>query len=193
MNKFGKLLVVGGIVASMAFTAGCGDDKKPADTKKSVASSSSQKSTQKPAEKKPASNAPAIKAPENANWRYPSYIKTEADTPKMTPEIQKIVDECYAEMTLHKSEKGKLLNDSKINANDKRDVRDLWFHAKGENHDNNNKFKNSKGKDVSAQEVYHIKFIVDKDTSAIKRWIFYKYVVSPEEPDGKTITIKEVK
>lgn len=89
--------------------------------------------------------------------------------------------------------KGKLLNDSKINANDQRKVRDLWFHAKGEKHDNKNKFKNSKGKEVYAQEVYHIYITVDKDTSAVKNWKFAKYVMSPEIPDGKTITIKEVK
>lgn len=189
MNKFGKLFVVGGLVAAMALSAGCGDDKKVADTKKPAASSSSQK----PAEKKPVSNAPAVKAPANANWRYPSYIKTEADTPKMTPEIQKIVDECFAQMTLHPSEKGKLLNDSKISSGDQRNVRDLWFHAKGENHDPKNKFKNSKGKEVYAQEAYHIRITVDKDTSAVKRWRFEKYVMSPEMPDGKTIVIKEVK
>ena len=31
MNKFGKLLVVSGMLTAMAFFAGCGGDKKPAE------------------------------------------------------------------------------------------------------------------------------------------------------------------
>ena len=37
MNKYFKGLVIGGMVAAMAFAAGCGDDKKPADPKKPAA------------------------------------------------------------------------------------------------------------------------------------------------------------
>lgn len=37
MNKFGKLLVVGGMLATMAFLAGCGGDKKPAEPAKPAA------------------------------------------------------------------------------------------------------------------------------------------------------------
>ena len=184
MNKFAKLLIVSGMVAAMAFAAGCGDEKKPEPAKKPA--TTAQKPAAKPA-------APAEKLPEGPNWRYPGYIKTQADTPKMTPEIQKIVDECYAQMKLHPSEKGKLLNDSQINKNDQRKVRDLHFHATGANHDRNKKFKNSKGKDVYHQEIFHLYITVDKDTSAVKNWKFAKYVMNPEIPDGKSITIKEVK
>lgn len=186
MNKYAKLLVVSGMVVAMAFAAGCGDEKKPEPAKKPATTTTAQKPAAKPA-------APAAKLPEAANWRYPSYIKTQEDTPKMTPEIQKIVDECYAQMKLHASEKGKLLNDSAISKGDQRKVRDLHFHARGEKHDNKNKFKNTKGKEVYAQEIFHIYITVDKDTSAVKNWKFAKYVVSPEIPDGKLITIKEVK
>ena len=34
MNKFSKLLVVSGMLATMAFLAGCGGDKKPAEPAK---------------------------------------------------------------------------------------------------------------------------------------------------------------
>lgn len=191
MMKCMKYLLVSGMVAAMAFAAGCGDDKKPEPTKKPAATAAQKPAAQKPAAQKPA--ASAEKLAEGPNWRYPGYIKTQADTPKMTPEIQKIVDECYAQMKLHPSEKGKLLNDSKINASDQRKVRDLHFHARGANYDNKVKFKNSKGKEVYQEEHYHIYITVDKDTSAVKNWKFTKYVKNQEVPDGKSIVIKEVK
>lgn len=181
MNKFAKLLVVSGMVAAMAFAAGCGDEKKPAPKKPATTTTA-----QKPA-------APAEKLAEGPNWRYPGYIKTQADTPKMTPEIQKIVDECYAQMKLHPSEKGKLLNDSKISASDQRKVRDLHFHARGANYDNKAKFKTSNGKEAYREEHFHIYITVDKDTSAVKNWKFTKYVKNEENPNGKSTTIKEVK
>lgn len=186
MNKFAKLLVVSGMVAAMALAAGCGDDKKPAPAKKPATTTTAQKPAAKPA-------APAVKLAEGPNWRYPGYIKTQADTPKMTPEIQKIVDECYAQMKLHPSEKGKLLNDSAISKSDQRKVRDLHFHARGANYDNKVKFKTSNGKEAYQEEHFHIYITVDKDTSAVKNWKFTKYVKNQENPSGKSIVIKEVK
>lgn len=186
MNKFVKMTGLALMVAGSFALFGCGGDKKP-ETKKPATTTN----TQKPAAQKPA--APAEKLPTGAHWRYPGYIKTQADTPKMTPEIQKIVDECFAQAKLHPSEKGLFLNDSKISKSDQRKVRDLWFHAKGANYDSKKKFKNSKGKDVYQQEIFHIYITVDKDTSAVKNWKFAKYVMNPEIPDGKTIVIKEVK
>ncbi len=186
MNKFAKLLVVSGMVAAMALAAGCGDDKKPAPAKKPATTTTAQKPAAKPA-------TPAVKLAEGPNWRYPGYIKTQADTPKMTPEIQKIVDECFAQAKLHPSEKGKFLNDSKINKSDQRKVRDLWFHAKGANYDNKVKYKMPNGKEAYQEEHFHIYITVDKDTSAVKNWKFTKYVKDQANPSGKSIVIKEVK
>jgi len=185
MNKYLKLTGLSLMVAGALVLSGCGDDKKPAPKKpetKTTATTNTQKSA-----------TPAVKPADGPNWRYPGYIKSQEDTPKMTPEIQKIVDECYAQMKLHPSENGKLLNDSQISKSDQRKVRDLHFHAKGANYDNKVKFKTSKGKDAYQQEFFHIYVTVDKDTSAVRNWKFAKFVQNAQIPDGKTITIKEVK
>ena len=187
MNKFVKMTGISLVIAGSLAMLGCGDEKKP-EAKKPATTTTKPATTQK-------QTTPAAKLPEGAHWRYPSYIKNAADTPKVTPEIQKVVDECFAQCKLQAAENGKFLNDSKISASDQRPIRDLWFHADGANHDTkyNKNIKNSKGKMVSAQEVFHIRMQVDKNTSAIKNWSFYKYVVNAENPDGKKIMIKEVK
>ena len=183
MNKYLKVTGLALLVMGSVAMLGCGDDKKPAQKKPATNTTQNQ------------TKAPAEKLAGGPNWRYPSYIKSQADTPKVTPEIQKVVDECFAQCKLQAAENGKFLNDSKISASDQRPIRDLWFHADGANHDTkyNKNIKNSKGKMVSAQEVYHIRMQVDKNTSAIKNWSFYKYVVNAENPDGKKIMIKKVK
>lgn len=76
MNKLGKFLVLGGMVATLAFAAGCGDDKKPAAN---------------PAPAKPAATAkPAAKVkpvPKSPLYRYAVHLDDESKVMPMTPEI----------------------------------------------------------------------------------------------------------
>ncbi|MDO4177612.1 MAG: hypothetical protein Q4D21_00305 [Phascolarctobacterium sp.] len=185
MNKYAKYLLIGGMITAFAFAAGCGGDDKKKEEPKKPATTNTQKQTDT---KKTTTNntaKPAGKLASGPNWVYPAYIKNASETPKMTPEIQKIVDDCYKQMKLHPSANGKLLNDSKISPSDQRKVRDLWFHARGANYNRDIKFKDTKGKDRCQEEMFHIRFIVDKDTSAIKSYKFTKYERNKTVPDGK--------
>lgn len=181
MKKYLKLTGLSLMLLGAVMLSGCGDEKKPEPQKPAATTTTTTQPTSQ-----------QVRVTSGPNWRYPGYIKYQEDTPKVTSEIQRIVNECHAQAKLHASANGKFLNDSKINKNDQRKVRDLHFHAKGVNHNDKIKFKNSKGKEVYQQEVYHIYFTVDKDTSAIKTWRFEKYVVNEQMPDGKTIILKKL-
>ena len=65
----------------------------------------------------------------------------------------------------------------------------LSIYANGSNHNRNNKFKNSKGKEVYQQEVYHIRMSVKADTNKVVYVEYSVYEQNEAIPDGKSRTI----
>ena len=57
------------------------------------------------------------------------------------------------------------------------------------NHNRNNKFKNSKGKEVYQQEIYHIRMSVKADTKKVTYVEYSVYEQNEAIPDGKSRTI----
>lgn len=106
----------------------------------------------------------------------------------MTPEMIKYVDDFASTVKLAPSEKGKFLNDSRINRPNEEYHR-IWLHANGSNHNRNKKFKNSKGKEVYQQEVYHIRMSVKADTNKVAYVEYSVYEQNEAIPDGKSRTI----
>ena len=98
------------------------------------------------------------------------------------------VDDFASTVKLAPSEKGKFLNDSRINRPNEEYHR-IWLHANGSNHNRNNKFKNSKGKEVYQQEVYHIRMSVKADTNKVAYVEYSVYEQNEAIPDGKSRTI----
>ncbi len=189
MKKHLQYLAAVGVVAALLLAAGCGGDdakdKKAAD-KPAVKTSQAAQQAEKKAE------APKVKPKDGEHYRYPKYIDDVSKTPPMTPEMIKYVDDFYSQIKLHPNEKGKFLNDSKINKPDEKYHR-LWFHAYGSKNDNSVKFKNSKGKDVSQQEVYHINMTTEAGTNKITYVEYRVYEQNTSIPDGQSRTIMKKK
>lgn len=181
MKKQFKYLAAAGLIAALLLAAGCGDDAKD---KKKVDKPDIK--TEQKVDKK--AQAPVVKPPEGKYYRYPSYLDDVTKTPEMTPEMIKYVDDFASTVKLAPSEKGKFLNDSRINRPNEEYHR-IWLHANGSNHNRNNKFKNSKGKEVYQQEVYHIRMSVKADTKKVTYVEYSVYEQNEAIPDGKSRTI----
>ena len=98
MKKHFKYLATAGLIAALFLSAGCGDDakdKKPA-----------------PEPEKKVENV-VVKPQDGKYYRYPDYIKDVTETPKMTPEIVKYIDDFASTLEFHPSYNGKFVNDSR--------------------------------------------------------------------------------
>lgn len=178
MKKHFKYLATAGLIAALLLAAGCGDDAKD---KKKVDKPDIK--TEQKVDKK--AQAPVVKPPEGKYYRYPSYLDDVTKTPEMTPEMIKYVDDFASTVKLAPSEKGKFLNDSRINRPNEEYHR-IWLHANGSNHNEKIKFKNSKGREVYQQQVYYIYMQSDAATDKLKSVRCSIVEQNPDIPDGKT-------
>ncbi len=189
MKKHLRYLVAAGVAAALLLAAGCGGDDgkdKKAAEKPAVKTSQAAQQTEKKAE------APKVRPKDGEHYYYPKYIDDVSKTPPMTPEMVKYVDDFYSQIQLNPSEKGKFINDSKIVKPDEKYHR-LWFHAYGSNHNTAIKFKNSKGKDVFQQEVYHIEMTTEAATNKVTYLEYHVYEQNTNIPDGQVRVIMKKK
>ena len=150
MKKQLKYLATAGLLVALLLAAGCGDDakdKKPA-----------------PEPDKKVENV-VVKPQDGKYYRYPSYIKDVTETPKMTPEIVKYIDDFASTLEFHPSYNGKFVNDSKIN-NPNEKYHAVYLYAIGPKHNKKIKFKNSKGKEVYQHQVY-TKWLIGQSTALL--------------------------
>ena len=187
MNKLTKSLLITGLAISVFCATGCGEEKKKEEPKKPATTTTTTKTTTTNTTTAAKANRPK----DGKNYYYPSYIKDVNDTPAMTPEMTKYIDNFAAKVKLHPSEKGKFVNDSKISKGAK--FCNMWFHAKGANFDNKVKFKDSKGKDRYQEEIFHMYMNYDltKKVPTSVEWV--KFERNQANPDGKKTTLMKKK
>ena len=170
MKKHFKYLATAGLIAALFLSAGCGDDakdKKPA-----------------PEPEKKVENV-VVKPQDGKYYRYPSYIKDVTQTPKITPEMLKYIDDFASTLEFHPSYNGKFVNDSKIN-NPNEKYHAVYLYALGPKHNNKVKFKNSKGKEVYQHQVYTINMQIEAATNKLTSVLCSIFEQNPDIPDGKT-------
>ena len=170
MKKHFKYLAAAGLIAALFLAAGCGDDakdKKPA-----------------PEPDKKVENV-VVKPQDGKYYRYPNYIKDVTQTPKITPEMLKYIDDFASTLEIHPSYKGKFINNSRIKNPDEK-IHYISMHAIGPNHNEKIKFKNSKGREVYQQQVYYIYMQSDAATDKLKSVRCSIVEQNPDIPDGKT-------
>ena len=107
------------------------------------------------------------------------------ETPKMTPEIVKYIDDFAATLEFHPSYNGKFVNDSKIN-NPNEKYHAVYLYAIGPKHNKKIKFKNSKGKEVYQHQVYTINMQIEAATDKLTSVLCSIFEQNPDIPDGKT-------
>ena len=178
MKKQFKYLAAAGLVAALLLTAGCGDDAKDKKEVDKPDIKTEQKTDQK---EKPV----VVKPQDGKYYRYPSYIKDVTETPKMTPEIVKYIDDFASTLEFHPSYNGKFVNDSKIN-NPNEKYHAVYLYALGPKHNKKIKFKNSKGKEVYQHQVYTINMQIEAATDKLTSVLCSIFEQNPDIPDGKT-------
>ena len=181
MKKQFKYLAAAGLIAALLLAAGCGDDAKDKKEVDKPDIKTEQKTDQKA--------KPVVVRPQDGKYyKYPSHFNDATKTPKITPEMVKYIDDFASTLKFHPDSKGKFTNNSLIK-NPEEKIHYINMSALGPNHNNKIKFKNSKGKEVYQQEVYHIRMSVKADTNKVVYVEYSVYEQNEAIADGKSRTI----
>ena len=168
MNKYFKCAVVGGMIAAMAFAAGCGDDKKAADPKKPATPAASSASfTQKNT---------AIKVPAGVVDAFNKAVKT--DNVKDGKNWVLVTAKTPEQLTADMNKNGY-----------------VQYVFRGEAPDHNKKYKNDKG--AEAWEVHSRTVVVKTCPHMVVSCKTEAYNSGPKTPGkkvyGDVIKEKDVK
>lgn len=185
MNKFAKLLVVSGMVAAMAFVAGCGDEKKPEPAKKPATTTA----------QKPAPKAKVKPVPKSPLYRYAVHLDDESAVMPMTPEIIAEFEKQAKKFQLPPADKKAGIEGIWVfGSNMSKGAQINWYRwsAKMDKHHATKWEEN--GKKVDEQHYVHIDITTTAKDNKITAVKVIKYDVTPQTTaKGKTTVLVDEK